>query len=212
MINMDEKQFLTIMNDCCEVMVELIEDVVLLEKQIIEFNHKNVIENYISMATILELDTEKKIIYYANRFDIFIDTFKSLKEFFEVIERKDYKVVFLNEQYIDLEIIDTLKRNSIKVVLITSYPENYKDFDYILKKGNLLEYLKLIKKLKEDVIKNYKNKFYLQIIKNNHKEKLLDKNNWFNLNNEKLSRINPNSVVLFDFDDDLENNSIIFKR
>lgn len=173
MINMDEKQFLTIMNDCCEVMVELIEDVVLLEKQIIEFNHKNVIENYISMATILELDTEKKIIYYANRFDIFIDTFKSLKEFFEVIERKDYKVVFLNEQYIDLEIIDTLKRNSIKVVLITSYPENYKDFDYILKKGNLLEYLKLIKKLKEDVIKNYKNKFYLQIIKNNHKEKFM---------------------------------------
>ncbi len=50
------------------------------------------------------------------------------------------------------------------------------------------------------------------VLMKNGKEKLLNKSNWFNFNNEKLSRINPNSVVLFDFDDDLEINSVIFKR
>lgn len=50
------------------------------------------------------------------------------------------------------------------------------------------------------------------VLMKNGKEKLLHKNNWFNLNNEKLSRINPNSIVLFDFEDDLGINSIIFKR
>ncbi len=190
-----QKETFQLMNEASQLLDQFIEDIVLLEKKIIEQKSDSDVEYFVAIAILLDSETRKSIINYANRFKIQADVFEKFEEFYESIEKKDYKALFYTTQTVTQKHSKTLDSLKIKRVVVVSdalvedapvegtwsgyfqmkTPPTNPSLHSIelIRKGNLSEYLRVMKKLKDDAVKASKTKYYLEIIKQNHKEHFL---------------------------------------
>ena len=167
------------MNSCLKLLKEsidlsysLIGEIILMEKSLIDskYNEKDFWDNYIQIATILDEKTEKTIYRYAVKLNFFIDPFKNRKDFLKNFEKKDYKAVFVTPDILKYRDIVSLANNDFTIYCIYENSseefssDNIKFFDI----NKRADYLRALKELRSRISKNYKKRFYLEIIKQNH--------------------------------------------
>ncbi len=167
------------MKDCVNILEEtlnlsysLVGEVILMEKSLIDnkYNENDFFDKYIHIATILNDDIEKIIYHYATSLNFFIDPFKKKDDFFKNLDKKDYKAVFISGNLItDNEITHLASKDFIIYCIDKNTSEEFSsDNIKFIDINKRSEYLKNLKELKIKIAKNYKKRFYLEIIKQNH--------------------------------------------
>ncbi|MBN2695391.1 hypothetical protein JXR93_12085 [bacterium] len=190
-----QKETFQLINEASQLLDQFIEDIVLLERKIIEQKNDNDVEYFVAIALLLDSETRKSIVNYANRFKIQADIFEKFEEFHESVEKKDYKALFYTTQTVSQKhskILDNLRIKRVVVVSDAPVEETPVEGTWsgyfqmktpptnpslhsieLIRKGNLSEYLRIMKRLKDDAVKASKTRYYLEIIKQNHKEHFL---------------------------------------
>jgi hypothetical protein len=167
------------MNDCINILEEnlnlsysLIGEVILMEKLSIDnrYNENDFFDKYIHVATILGDELEKVIYHYATNLNFFIDPFKKKDDFIKNLTKKDYKAIFITSNLLKDHEITNLASDDFIIYCIDKNTTNEFSSDNIkfIDIDKRSEYLKNLKELKIKISKNYKKRFYLEIIKQNH--------------------------------------------
>ena len=150
----------------------LIGEVILMEKSLIDekYTENDFFDKYIHIATILDNKLEKIIYHYATSLNYFIDPFSNKNDFLKNLQKKDYKAIFTTTDLMSNKEIAKLANKNFTIYCIGEgleeeySSENIKFIDV----DKRSEYIKNLKELKFKISKNYKKRFYLEIIKQNH--------------------------------------------
>lgn len=177
-LSITDKTYLTLLTTAKDAMKQLIGNLIHLERQVIHdrFFEGDTFEWYIGVATLVDPNTYQRLYHFCNRFNFFIDPYQKFDHFNKSLGVKDYKALFISEAQITPQIIQAFEGKGyegIELVVITDYPE-YHQKHTVVKRGNLSSYLKTVKGLQQRAIDAYQQKFYIEIIKQNHRTLFLE--------------------------------------
>ena len=166
------KECIKLLEESLKLSHSLIGEIILTEKSFIDnrYSEEDFFNNYIQIASILDKETEKIIYQYATKLKFFLDPFKNEDEFLKNIKNKDYKALFITPSILKNSQIYGLANNDFTIFCLDENTDDEFSGENIkfINKNKRVEYLNSLKELRLKISKNYKKRFYLEIIKQNH--------------------------------------------